>query len=66
MAYWAGKRERFWAPLLTVLASFNCYLRYMQYHFSFVSMPVASLMMLAVLALAGAWLAHDLQRPRAE
>lgn len=66
VAYWAGKRERFWASLLTVLASFNCYLRYMQYHFSFVSMPAASLMMLAVLALAGAGLAHDLQRPRAE
>lgn len=66
VAYWAGKRGRFWAPALTVVASFNSYLRFLQYHFSFVSMPVASLMMLAVLVLAGAGLAHDLQRPRAE
>ena len=66
VAYWAGKRGRFWAPALTVLASFNCYLRYMQNFYSFVPMPIASLMMLAVLVLAGAGLAHDLQRPRAE
>lgn len=66
VAYWAGKRGRFWAPLLTVLASFRCYLYFMQDGKSFVSGPAASLMMLTVLTLAGAGLAHDLQRPRAE
>ena len=66
VAYWAGKRGRFWAPLLTVLASFRCYLYFVQDGKSFVSGPAASLMMLAVLTLAGAGLAHDLQRPRAE
>lgn len=66
VAYWAGKRGRFWAPLLTVLASFRCYLYFVQDGKSFVSGPAASLMMLTVLTLAGAGLAHDLQRPRAE
>ncbi len=62
IAYFAGNSRRAFAPALTILASLNCYLRYFQANRSFMPPALGSLLLLAVLVIAGAELMKGLGR----
>ena len=66
LVYFAGRFSRVYAPALVVLASFNGYLRFLQYYHTFVPQVVGALAMLLVMVLVGAGLMRDLQRTAKE
>ena len=54
IAYYAGRRERAYVPLLVITASFNSYLRLLLNFHSFVAPVIGALALLVVLVGTGA------------